>query len=323
MGNDIFFALSGFFAVYKSGGYSKEYFFKIRYIIKYYLKRVVRIIPVFWFYLFFVTILFWGTFYLFNDFSTESSLILNMFFIKSKGHLWFLQQEILFYISVPFILIILSLMKKGFYKMKISKVITNLICTILLFVSAMFLIKNIEKIPIITYGNGNFQYFRIGYFVLGIGTGYLYNTYEFIGLQFDKKKIYRILSNFVVFSFIIFCILSSNKFLSIINTKYQNYYIGWQKPEFCVIYSCIVIFLLVTSNDTVMSKFMGNKFFAFVGKISFCMYLFHWPFLTLNNPSPMLKFSLVYFVTICVTIVIHKYIEEPTINLSKKIKYKN
>ncbi len=317
LGNCIFFALSGFFA---ASLWKNTINFNITMFLKYYLKRIIRIIPVFYCYLLFVSFFFYKHSIMVNDFTTDKSLILNMFFIKSSGHLWFLQQEILFYILVPFIINLFLFIKRVLLKINIKSIIADICNVLILLILALILIKFQNIIPIKLYANGSMISLKTGYFLLGMITGYLCNIYNKSNLQFYKIKLLNKISTMLVILFPIFCVLSSNDVLKMININ--NYYIGWSMTTFCTIYSCIVIFILVTSKK--FSKFLGNRFFSFIGKISFTMYLFHWPFLVLKNrtyPLDIAGFILIYFITICVSTVIHKYIEKPCINLSKKIEY--
>lgn len=319
LGNNIFFSLSGFLSIepFKNTNYIENY--GVKGIFIYYLKRFLRIIPVFWFYLLFTSLLFPDVYFKFNDFFTESSFVLNMFFIKSSGHLWFLQQEIVFYIISPFILLIINLIMKLLKKIKLSNVKCYSICTILLAILTFCVIKFMPQSFLKLYGNGKYQPFRLGLFLLGMTTGYVYKTYVKKDMQLDTKKWYRALSNIILILFILFCIVSSQQFLTIFNKDYREYTIGWQEPELCTVLACITIFFLVTAPNAIVTKFFGNKFFTYIAKISFCMYLFHWPLLKLKNPYIISSFVIIYFVTICVSIIINKYIEKPCINLSKKI----
>ena len=323
LGNTIFFALSGFLAVEPFKKENRTKFLHIKDYIRYYLNRIIRIIPLFWLYILFSKV-FFNTYSLF-DFTTKNSLIKNMLFLKVKGHIWFLQQEILFYITLPFIILLLSLIVKIFKKYINSKSKEYFVSIIILLVLAILSLVFNETIPIRFYVNDSIFLFYIGYFLIGMTTGYIYLFYKEKDYHLEKNKYYRILSNIAVILFMLFCILSSNQILVRISKwRFENFLIGWHLPVLCVSITCILILIILTSKDTIMDKFLGNKFFTFIGKISFTMYLFHWQFLSLKESSsiPVLNFLLIYFVSICVSMVINKYVEIPCIKLSKKIKEK-
>lgn len=317
IGNNIFFSLSGFFVAYTCKDEISEKFYNIKNILSFYIKKIIRIIPTFWFYLLFTAIFFYEDYYLFLDFSSEHSLILNMLLIKPLGHIWFLQQEMTFYLLVPLIFIVLYALRMLFIKNE-KKHTNYLFNSFILFILAIVYLLFAGDIKIFNNSNIDHQTFRLGLFLLGMSTGFLCKLVENKNYHFIKKKGYRFITNVVVILFILFCIFSSNKFLRIIDMKYIDYCIGWKLPITCTCFCCIVIFLLVTSKDTFVNKLLSNKLFVFIGRISYTIYLFHWPFLVLKHPKPSIRFVLVYFVTICVSYVINKYIEKPTITFYKR-----
>ena len=322
VGNCIFFALSGFLVSANLSKTSCDKDFNFKNTFKYYLKRIIRIIPMLWFFLIFTSILFYKQLFYVTDFSTDSSLLLNMFLIKPKGHLWFLQQEMLFYLCVPFILLFASIIKKIFHNLNNSQSFTNLLASIFVMILSFLFIVYMDKLPLVLYFNGADQNFFLGYFLIGVSVGYLYNAYIFSNIDLGYNKIFEIISNIVLVLFILFCVFSSHSFLKYINPALINYYIGWELQLICILFTCVVILCLLISKRSFMVKFYSNSLFSTIGNISFVMYLFHVPYiLTLGakNSYSFLKFTLVYFVTVCTSLIISKYIEKPLIALSKKL----
>lgn len=207
--------------------------------------------------------------------------------------------------------------------MKCNEAIVDLICAVILYAGAFYFIK--YKLIRLSgfYGNGAPTVFRPGFFMLGMATGYLYRAYEEAELEFDKHIWYRLISDVALFLWAMFCVVSSEKILSRIDIKYKDYYIGWQKPELCLIATCIALFFIATGKNCLADKVLGNRFFTYIGGISYEIYLFHWPFLfMLKNDSHIKSFLLIFFLSICVAGVINKYIGKPMISISKKITKK-
>lgn len=178
----------------------------------YYIGRVFRILPVFWCYLLFAALLFPGRFFIFSDLTSYASFFQNMFFIKSQGHLWFLQQEVVFYTIVPVILIMLALIKKICPQINNKEIISELVCVIAMLVGTFFAIKYFPNVSFRLNGNGGEIAFRLASFMLGMTTAYLYRLYIATNQAWGKYSGYKILTNIVIASFIVFCIVSSDRF---------------------------------------------------------------------------------------------------------------
>lgn len=312
LGNDIFFALSGFFAVSPFAHNTEKRFTNVKKIGSYYISRFFRIIPSLWFYLLFAAFL--VGLYPIRDFRAENSLLKNMLFIHSSGHLWFLQQEVVFYIVVPFILLILYGIGRFTKKWILSETAIELIQAGILFVGAALAIKYLTVEIFSVHGNGYAQFFRLGFFQMGMATGYLCKAYDRAHIKWDRSILYRGLADIYVFFFIAFCILTAEPILSSFSERFSGFFIGWDRPTMCTALSCVAIFLLATSGNSLSNRFMGNRMFAYIGKISFSAYLFHWPFVQALSPGfpPFRRFIYAYFVTLCVAGVVYRYIEQPT-----------
>ena len=108
IGNKIFFVLGGFLTFFSLTGNLCKKPLNIKNIVSYYIKRIFRILPSYWLVILLVYGLRPGVFSL-RDFSTPNSLILNLLFVKTFGHLWFIQQMMLMYLLAPFIILIMQL----------------------------------------------------------------------------------------------------------------------------------------------------------------------------------------------------------------------
>ncbi|MBO4862855.1 MAG: acyltransferase [Eubacterium sp.] len=318
VGNNIFFVISGFFAChpFSDDDYEKKYF-KFSEIIKYYINRFFRIIPIMWLCLFFAT---WGLrFFTYNDFSTENSLLLNMFFIKSRGHLWFLQQEMVFYVIVPFIIILFGLLKCICNKVVKNPIVINGIVFAFISFSVYITFKFLPRFTsLYLFGNGVLQPLKLWLFLIGMSFSYLFRLLKLFKdrISDSVKSVLCNLSGIYVFLFLLFTILSSEHFLTRINeARFKGYYIGWEHPiMLAYMASFVVLALVLMPSDNFVCVVMGNKLFKSIGDYSFIMYLLHFFFLQyFSGISVKSRLLSIYVISFCMAYVIHNYIEKPII----------
>ena len=313
LGNTIFFAMSGFFVCRPYSASDYEYrFFNIKSFLNYYKKRIVRIIPVCWVCMLFAS--FGLRFFDFRDFSTEHSLLLNMFFIKSKNHLWFLQQEIVFYIIAPFLILALGLIKKLIAHFTKKPLFINLILFVLINVLVYVTYKYSIYTSIRLYGNGGPQLFRIWFFLIGMSFAYLLKALKEICIKKDStKRILASLGSVFVFVCFAFSILSSEQYLSMIDDKYSGLYVGWTYAiPITYIASAVLVVLSLLPDTSLCSRFFGNKLFAAIGNASFSMYLIHGCLLAyFAELSPYSAFITIYGITLAIALLIYTYLEQP------------
>lgn len=184
-------------------------------------------------------------------------------FIKSAGHLWFLQQEVLFYIIVPVIMTVLALLKKVVRKYTdITGIIDFIIFAVLILAS---MLSNRYLTPELFYLNGNSKQlgFRVGCLLCGMAFAYLYKELKACDFWFLKSRVLYLLSDICVFVFLLFTIITAEPILSRINEKYTGYYIGWQKSTLLVYVSSILIVVLLFTANAVGNRFLGNPVFVF------------------------------------------------------------
>ena len=96
------------------------------YLLQYYIKRIKRILPVYYF-----SVLLFALFDA-GFFISRIDVARHLVFMSANGHLWSIQQEMLFYLLLPLIAYIQYLLKKY---MKVS----NLIIALLLFCTGILI----------------------------------------------------------------------------------------------------------------------------------------------------------------------------------------
>jgi len=319
LGNCIFFAMSGFFACQPFADEDYEYgYFSPANFIKYYIKRILRIMPVAWLVMAFAA---WGLRYLdFRDFTTENSLLLNMLFLNSKGHLWFLQQEVFFYILAPFMILIIGLVKK-ILSVAIKKGALNLVIFILLTVCVFLSYKYVPMTGILLKGNGAATVPMLWLFLIGMSFAYLYKV-----LRSDIRASKRIASLFSVVGsmFVVTCliltIITSEEILSGIDAKYTGFYVGWEHQIVCAyLAATVMVTLALLPKSSLVNRLLGNSVFTALGNASFSLYLIH--FFLIGYFAELSVYSrllVVGVLSIAMALMLYNYVEKPIMAASKK-----
>ncbi len=306
IGVDIFFTISGYLIT------SIIVDDKNFQIIDFYLKRLKRLLPT----IFFVTLItvLLGIFILSpvhflrltNSAITVIFGVSNFFFFNESGyfdyeklfkpllHTWSLSVELQFYLIWPILILFLN----KFFKRKEFLIIL------------LLLIISLSLSTLYSARTSSFFYF----------TGF--RIYEFaIGslIFFYKKKIPLRLNNIIFFLGLLLIITSA--FLFDYNFNF---------PSFYAFFPCVGagLVILVGANQNIFSKFIKNKFFKFIGSISFTIYMVHWPLLIFYRYEKMdslilLEKIILILITILFSVFIYKYVEKPFRNKKMNSNYLN
>lgn len=315
VGNCIFFALSGFLAANPFSIDSELQFLSCKKFAFYYAKRFFRIIPVYW-----ATLLishFCFNVFDLNDFSSASSLLLNACFIKCWGPLWFIQQEILFYIVLPILMLVFALIKTVFKKFKFNEEGMHLILVVVICILAFLSNRYLTEDVFYVIGNGGPQRFRLCFFLIGMAFSYLLKSLKSHKIPFLFSRCARTFSSVIIFAFLLFTILSAEPILSHFDDRYSNHFVGWEYSiQIISVVGCILLLLLI-HNDSIASRFLSIPLFNNIGNISFIVYLVH-PYLLsyFEMDNSFHRFIVVYFISIAIASIIYRYIEKPIVNWS-------
>ena len=134
--------------------------------------------------------------------------------------------------------------------------------------------------------------------------------------------------NLKYFKFIyLFTFILASLLYSIPSVIYQVKEIsGGEWMHYSLLSSTVLIFLVIKSHE--LKKFVMNKYLYFLGKISFSLYLIHFPIIMVVNDTFLQVIHnqiLNAFIATLLSIFIFFYIEAPINNVGKNIfiKYKN
>lgn len=285
-GVTIFFTLSGFLITYLLLAEKKQT--KRINIKKFYIRRILRIWPLYFTYIFLVL--------LFIDFQFNNGIyyyvlivpnvlfVLNIvtnnsLFIPYLTHYWSLGVEEQFY---------------AFWPLLISK-IKKLQLFFIVFIVFFFLFKIVVSVfNLSTFLNIFLHYTRFGCMAMGGGAAFLL-FYKHSILQFVNKKVIEMLA------WMILGVVAFNKFhlFSIID------------HELIALVTIVIILNQVNNDKKIIS--LENKLFDYLGKISFGLYVYN-PLIIgilakyatpyLNFQSSVLKTIIVYLLCISIIIIV-------------------
>ncbi len=301
----LFFVLSGFLL---TTPFAKEPSVtpSIKYIIKYFVKRILRILPMYYFTLSALLLL-----KLINISTYKQHLL----FIKADGHLWSVPQELVFYLVLPLII---------FINYKIFKNNRYVIFTFLIITAYVTF-----KYPPAFTLHGRPLYIYI--FILGIATSYIFHQ---IVIILDKKplptisKIANIIGIIITLVLVFSAKFYVNTFSTILlNKKVLNEandrgFLGWEYQWIFAILSCLLILCTLLSKDGLLTKIFSLKILRTIGIVGYSMYLIHYFLIPRFNQigivSGNLQFFLVLIITFILSHITYRFIEHPFMVLSKK-----
>lgn len=312
IGNTIFFALSGFLAFYSivdATGIKENLIF--------YFKKIMRIVPVFWTVLIIVWRMIPGTFSL-TDFETNHSLILNMLFVKSYGHLWFLQHLMLMYLLTPVLGIIYRLIHKALDKQGAFEIVSDFISgaffIILAVLAKLFLTPEVLTLA----GEGSHSQFQIWVFLLGFATAVIGQGIRNAGKlerSSSASKIVAVLTDVYAVVFMVVMVLAVVPAIC-----GDNSYIFISNRFLRTILACVLLFLLLISDSNHIKKVLDSKILMYLSKVSFGIYLWHFFLLDVyKNGIGIHDFLTNYFISMCLALFTYLCVEKNASKIVKKV----
>lgn len=298
IGVDIFFVISGYII---STIILREIDQKKFSILRFYERRIRRIIPCLLLVVFFSLFVSWHYFYYYeiNEFSKSLLAIIflipNFFFYFHSSyfdslesynfllHTWSLGIEEQFYLIFPFIMIILFKFKQ---QLIIFLTLFIIICNLLLIQFS----GNFNLNP--PYINEEFRFF---------------NQSAFFSFYLLSSRFWELLFGVLVSFYFRFDNNKKNKgnnILAIIGLLlifFSVYYFNSITP-FPSIFSIIPVFgtvlIILFSQNTILAKILSLNLFNFVGKLSFSIYLWHNPVTFIINREFNIENSFILFVLV-------------------------
>ncbi len=293
----LFYVLSGFFCVMPMVDGGEEKFASIGGWGRFYLLRLVRIIPVYWL---IVIFFYWVSNTAIAD---KTALINNLFFINTYGHLWYLQHEVVCYLVTPVIMLVIYLIKKK-VRAKNWMIGTGLVVLGLLLSKYLF-----STVNFCLLWNGEKRQLRLGLFVIGMGVGYLIKQLK--DLEIKNKLLIFGLDLMEIVLMLTVTVFTSAAFLSKFNPEYADYYIGWHKPILCTLLCAVLVFVLAVNKGGLVARILGLPIMVRLGSATFGVYLLHFFLIEFLQVPPLKQFALVAVISICVALVLYELVEKP------------
>ncbi len=294
IGVDIFFLISGY--VITSRLYNEYFETKKIDFLKFYSRRIKRIFPVLIFIL--TTVFFFIIFFQPLDLFIENLYVYfftifgasNIYYLFSKkdyfdnvfedvfGHTWSLGVEEQFYLIFPFFLFfLLSFLK--------SKKVQSLFIILLIIIGILSTYIYSEEVKLIFYS----PFFRFWQFLVGCLTYVIFHNYK-------KKNVYISTCSFVILFFIVISDYFENNLFTIISSTILT-----------------AIFILFYDKKNNLKFIFENKFFIFIGNISYSFYLWHLPiiyFYELYFLDNIFKVPLLFILTTVLSFLTYTFIEQ-------------
>lgn len=293
-----FFVLSGYLLVLPWSKDGEERFCSLSGILTFYWRRFLRLIPAYY------------VIYLAVHWVTDStdSLLEHLLFLNCSGHLWFLQQEVVFYLLAPFLMLALAALKK---KGKFP----NLLLAALLFIAAHFAQKYLRQNIFYLRGNGQRQYFRLGIFLMGMAFGYVQKAGL---LPSAKNTAGKLAADALGVLLLAASVFSSAYFLGKWNPDLSGYYVGWNEPLWCAFGSGLLLLVLTLNGEGLLSGFFRIPFVAYTGRVSYVIYLIHFfviPYADFSSPKKV--FCAVFAASLGIAALWQEWFEKPLQKLSR------
>ena len=306
-GVDMFFTISGFLITYLFFIDKEKYAdTKGKVVVNFYIRRLLRIFPIYYLFLFFFiflnkTLHLWiwnegnGIYYL----SYTSNIL---FFLKGDQstelqHTWSLCVEEQFYIIWPLFLILIPKRQTLYF---------------LVFVYLVGIVSNIF------WTNNNIRALPLGNFhTLGIGAllAYIVFYHKSGSLYIEFLQRYSFLAFIVAFTAL--CVV-----------LYAHFSNNFMKPLLISLSSFFILFTAYNGNTKLLGPVLNSKPLQYIGKLSYGIYLYHKPLpsfikiaclqLHLELPPPFLYFTLCLAILIPVVLVSYYFIEKPILKLKTK-----
>lgn len=261
IGNKIFFVMGGLLSFFSILGFGFDRGFSAKSVVFYWIKRILRIVPSYWLVIL-LTFFLRPEVFILNDFSTDQSLILNLFFVRAYGHLWFMQQMMIMYLLAPFFMILLELIRKGVFKGKTIGALFNIALLIVLAIlEKQFFTENVFRLS----GEGTHAQFQVWMFFVGIAVGYLCMILKRVSINSVFMGIY----------FILFLALNTLAVVPGIGDAGIPFFIFFQDEWVRTVMAAVLLFLFYISKESIFGKVGQNKIIGVFADSSFGVYLVH------------------------------------------------
>lgn len=261
-------------------------------VIKFYIKRFFRIFPCY-----IVTLIIAFCVGYIADIKT---VIRHIFLMEGMGHFWTIPVEFIFYMFVPFIMLV-------------SKGLNNKRKTMIFFIIIM-LISEIF-FPYWKYRENSINLiWYLPVFMMGMITAFVYMHCENRRYSNVRCDICTILIMFGMLCSIPYVrkIIFGIEPDSYLQNKYLYFGLAWS-----------IVLLAIQNSKYIITFLNHSKFLFWIGNISFPIYLIHYIVLVkLQITNILISPLVIILISLIGAVLMNKLVEQPMIKLSKKINNK-
>ncbi len=248
----IFFALSGFLLANPFID-NPNLITSPVYLSGYFKRRLFRIIPIYYTYIFIVFIL-----------SKRFDLaFLHTLFLEGDGHLWAIPQEILFYLLLPAVILLIIIPLQRRHRMLIPPVLLGIMVAFNHFIGIdIFWLLGMDHIKLPLF---------FGVFLSGVFTAFTVSIYgpAFHGRAWVRKYLHRCASPTGIIILLFFFLFSTGHILGQ-KTVYSQKYFGTFG-----IFAGILLACTLFAKHTLLEKILSFRFLRSLGIVSLSLYLVH------------------------------------------------
>lgn len=258
----LFFVLSGFFSAKPFPGATSNDFSRPLNWLVFYIRRSVRILPVFWLVslVMLITRTFKGKEQGFDVFWKNVTLV------EADGHFWYVQNQMIIYLLEPLIFLIIALIGKI---IKTEK--ENTICGFIMIVMGIFLESFLPGQPqFFLKGNNSGQYIRIGLFCIGVGFGLIARDFKKRGTEDTLEKLYL---DFIEFLLLFLGAFTAGYYLVRFGFVETEIMVGWGYPALCGLACGVLLMLLMVNSGGLIAKVLSLHPLQAVGEASYSIFL--------------------------------------------------
>lgn len=289
----IFFVLSGFLLA-RPFVTSPRLIRDPQSLLEYGERRLQRILPMYYLYLFLT----------FGLSLRLYELFLHLFFVEALGHLWAIPQEMAFYTVFPLIAFFNYSLLRG----KVWAIIP----TLLLMIFGWH--QYVSKSDIFLYGMLNAKLdFMLDVFLVGVLCSYLYFG---VWLKKDRQPLPPLIHVSTVLVsvalFVLFFCFSNGNVLQMNRVFAQ---------EFAIFYAAaagVLILLLTVSGENIFNRVLSSSLLSSLGVVSYSLYLFHPLIIQFVKHSGgrlavigPIRFALVLVLSYIVACLLYHFVERP------------
>jgi len=320
-GVEIFFVLTG----YLVGKIIVNSFFPNATLgksIKFYTKRLLRIIPLYYSVLIF-TVLASYLFYKDKSLHLFHFLFVQNFSTQEIAFFpvsWTISVQFWFYLTLPLLFILLSKIKK------IKNVLLVLIGLIILINFVKIAFTYLQN-PTFDYGTRKNIFFRQDSLLIGSVFAFMKIKYKKIFYFFTLKKIFFVTIFTLLIYYFVYIYFMINQNISFFDKSIFYRTIGW--PILSIMLTIILINFESSNliNKTLKKNILINNFFTSLSKYSFAIFLIHYDIYNyfdnhLSSLNKGLSIFMSTFIILTLSFFLYSYIEEPFLLKKSTIKIK-